>query len=355
MSQNILAKVQRRTNRYQKRASMAARWLSYEMGQTRPWVYPQRMYIESTNVCNLRCVMCPTGRQEIERRKGFMDFDLFTRIVDEMAAHVETTTLHIWGEPLLHPRLLDMIAYCRDHNLRCEISTNATLLDEEKALGIINAGLDKIYLCLDGVTKETYEAVRRRASFETTHRNIRRFLELRKEHGRTRPQVNLQIIQMSKTQAEVDDFVRNWTIEGVDRINVKPFDSWAGQVDEINSLQTENHDGLLPRYACPNLWYHVHIYWDGSLAMCDRDFNVAHPLGNVKEGVMKAWRGALMADLRRRHVQDNLADVSPCNTCKEWAWWKPAPFHAQGNRPDNTSAIEIAPSNGNGQNLGDHS
>ncbi len=338
----LLTKARRRLDHYQHRMNMATRWLSYELGQTRPRIYPHRMYIESTNVCNLRCIMCPTGRHEIERRKGYMDFGLFTRIVDEMAPHVEATTLHIWGEPLLHPRLTDMIAYCREHHLRCEISSNATLLSEDKALGILDAGLDVIYLCLDGVTKETYEAVRRRANFDETQANVRRFLELRNRNGLTRPQVNLQIIQMGKTIPEVTDFVDTWTVDGVDRINVKPFDSWAGQVEEINTLQPAGTNGLPPRYACPNLWYHVHIYWDGSLAMCDRDFNLAYPLGNVNDGVMKAWRGALLAELRRRHVRNDLDGVSPCDSCTEWAWWKPAPFHAQGNRPDDTTALELS-------------
>ena len=80
-----------------------------------------------------RCIMCPTGRKEQVRKKGYMDFELFKSIVDEMAPWVQATTLHIWGEPLMHPKMFDMIEYCRDKGLRSEISTNATLLNEERA------------------------------------------------------------------------------------------------------------------------------------------------------------------------------------------------------------------------------
>ena len=327
----IARKAERKTRRWRRKALQPIKWLAYETGQTR-WVpWPDRMYIESTNLCNLGCIMCPTGRKEISRPKGFMDFDLFRRIVDEMAPHVHATTLHIWGEPLMHPRIFDMIAYCRAKGLRSEISTNSTLLDERKARRILETGLDAIYLCLDGMRPETYESIRLNADYERTNRNIRRFIELKMEGGYRRPYVNLQIIQMQKTATEIEEFVRAWSIPGVDNINVKPFDSWADQDQSISQLRADRPVVPAKRYPCPNLWYHVHIYWDGSLAMCDRDFNVLFPLGNVKDGVMKAWNGPQMQELRRLHLENRLEDVSPCNTCTEWAWWKPTPFQSYGN------------------------
>ena len=87
-----------------------AKWIAYETGQTKFVPPPDRLYIESTNICNLSCIMCPTGRKEQVRKKGYMDFELFKSIVDEMAPHVKATTLHIWGEALLHPQIVEMIA-----------------------------------------------------------------------------------------------------------------------------------------------------------------------------------------------------------------------------------------------------
>ena len=313
-----------------------AKWITYSTGQTR-WVPPpDRLYIESTNICNLSCIMCPTGRKEQVRKKGYMDFELFKDIVDQMAPWVQATTLHIWGEPLLHPRLFDMISYCRAKGLRSEISTNATLLNEERSKQILAAGLDAIYLCLDGMRPETYELIRVNADYEKTNANIRRFIALKQAGGYRDPFVSLQIIEMEKTMGEVNEFVTAWQLLGVDRINVKPFDSWAGQVTDINALRADDGQPKLQRYACPNLWYHTHIYWDGRIAMCDRDFNLAHDLGNVRSAdgvvrVLENWNGPKMQALRRAHVQNQLDQVIPCNTCVEWAWWKPAPFKSHGN------------------------
>ena len=330
----VVKKIERRVQLYRRRAASFAKWLSYTSGRTRLWTHPDRMYLESTNICNLRCVMCPNGLGLLTRAKGFMDYDLFTAIIDEMAPHVQTTTLHIWGEPLLHPRIYDMMAYCRSKGLHSEISTNATLLNEESSRSILDAGLGAIYLCLDGATRETYERVRRRADFEETRENILRFVEMKNERGGG-PRVSVQIINIKPTSAEIERFKEQWTLPGVDRVHIKAFDSWGDQVEQITELRADERGLVLPekRFACPNLWYHVHIYWDGTLVCCDRDYNALNPLGNVKDGVMKAWNGPKMVELRRKHLEGRLDDVPSCGKCVEWAWWRPTPTSSHGNAP----------------------
>ena len=337
MISTLPAKAHRRLRRGLQRTrrslGMAWRYANYGQENPRPWAYPDRMYLESTNVCNLRCIMCPTGCGLTQRKKGYLDYDLFCAIVDEMAPHVSTTTLHIWGEPLLHPRIVDMIAYCHDHGLHAEISTNAVLLTTELGQAILDAGLGAIYLCLDGTTPETYETVRREASFEQTRAHILKFLELRTRGQYESPLTKLQIIELAPTVAQIETFKKEWAVPGVDRINVKAFDSWGDQVDTISSLRAESEPRLPPRYHCPNLWYHVHIYWDGTLVCCDRDFDAAYPLGNVSNGVMKAWLGPEMRRLRMKHLNHDLDDVPSCGQCVEWAWWRPTWTTAQGNVP----------------------
>lgn len=299
--------------------------------------WPDRLYIEITNVCNLDCVMCPTGLHVLERDKGHMKWELFTSVIDEMAPHVKTTTLHIWGEPILHPRLIDMVRYARERGINVSISTNATLLTEEKARGLLDAGLSEIYLCLDGMTAETYEAIRRKADFEVTKANIERFIELREAFEGAGPRTYVQIIEMEPTKEQTEEFRRFWDRPGVDRVNVKAFDSWGNQVKEINQLRRDDEDrvSLKNRYHCPLLWYHCHVYFDGTVTCCDRDYGAKYPLGNVVEsgGVMAVWNGPKMQELRRKHVERDVKDVPPCRACTEWSWWKPGPFTSKGNSP----------------------
>jgi hypothetical protein len=188
---------------------------------------------------------------------------------------------------------------------------------------------------LDGATRETYEQVRCSADYEQTRENILRFVEMKAKCG-VGPRVSLQIIDIKPTSSEVERFKQTWSLPGVDRVHVKAFDSWAGQVDQINELRTDQESLRAPevqRYHCPNLWYHVHIYWDGTLVCCDRDFNALYPLGSVHNGVMQAWNGPRMIELRQKHLLGHLEDVPSCSQCTEWSWWRPTPFSSHGNAP----------------------
>jgi organic radical activating enzyme len=313
---------------------MPRKYVNYALPRTRVRTYPDRLYVESTNECNLKCIMCPNGLGLMERPRGFMEFGLFKKIMDEMAPHVRASTIHIWGEPLLHPRIIEMIHYGKRHGAKLEMSTNATLLDEETAGRLLDSELNMIYLCLDGTTKETYEAIRRKSDYETTVANIQRFIEMKDATGRVLPNVFLQIVEMKPTKAQIEEFKRRWTVPGVTGINVKAFDSWGSQVEEINRLRDDQRRAPATRYHCPNLWYHAHIYWDGTLVCCDRDYDAKYPLGNVAGGVMKAWNGPEMTELRRKHLTGDLADVPSCENCVEWSWWRPGVFKARGNAPE---------------------
>ncbi len=313
------------------------RWSAGKTDLTGAW--PDRLYIEITNACNLDCIMCPTGLHVLERPKGFMDEEYFKRIVKEMAPHVRTTTLHIWGEPLLHPRLVPMIRYAREAGLEVSISTNATLLDETQARAILASGLSEIYLCLDGMDAATYEAIRRKADFVTTVANIERFITLKQQCGGSvaPPRTHVQLIEMAPTREQAERFRSHWSRPGVDRVNVKAFDSWGNQVKEINRLKDPDAAkvSMQGRYHCPLLWYHAHVYVDGTMTCCDRDFGAKYPLGNVFEAgsVMAVWNGARMQELRAKHLRNELSDVAPCRACTEWSWWKPGPFQSHGNAP----------------------
>ncbi len=75
--------------------------------------------------------MCPTGMHIDTRPKGYMEWELYTAIIDEIAPWAEAVFLHSWGEPLLHKRIIEMIRYAKERDVWVETSTNATLVDGE--------------------------------------------------------------------------------------------------------------------------------------------------------------------------------------------------------------------------------
>jgi radical SAM protein with 4Fe4S-binding SPASM domain len=322
--------------RLRQKANMAVKYVSYELELERAPTFPDRVYVESTNVCNLDCIMCPTGLHIDTRPKGYIDWDLYTAIIEEIAPWAEAVVLHSWGEPLLHRRFIEMVRYAKERDVWVETSTNATLLTEEISREILAAGLDRIYLSMDGLTKETYEKVRVKGKFEQVLGNIERFLDLK--HELDSPiEADIQIVRLSETDGEVEEFVRRWTDSRADLINIKELDTWGGQIDDVASLAVEDGGGdegggaaNLVRKPCPNLWYHCHIHWDGTLVSCSRDYDAVTPLGNVRNGgVLKTWHGARMAKMRQWHAEGNFC-AEQCVNCTEWSWWTPVPFYGGG-------------------------
>jgi sulfatase maturation enzyme AslB (radical SAM superfamily) len=87
------------------------RMYGYHHGQVRLRNHPAVFAIESTNHCNLRCVMCPRGEPDImERSLGTMSDGLSQKILDDAKFFTDPCWFHWFGEPLMHPRLFEQIA-----------------------------------------------------------------------------------------------------------------------------------------------------------------------------------------------------------------------------------------------------
>src|SRR3990167_4235710 len=94
---------------------------------------PEGIFVEITNICNLRCEFCPSRFSE--RPKGFMEFKIFQRIVDELKEN-KAKYVNLWmlGEPLLHPQILEFINYVENKGLWAAIITNGTLFNEKREI-----------------------------------------------------------------------------------------------------------------------------------------------------------------------------------------------------------------------------
>ena len=153
--------------------------------------YPIRLWIEPTNDCNYACVMCPNKDLQ---DKGYMEFTLFQKIIDQVKSSTFDINIVHRGESLLHPQIIEMITYAKSHDLYVRMHTNGSLLTEEMAVKILRAGLDQISFSFDGYDKETYEKIRKGGNFDQTFRNIIRFLEIKKEKRSRTPKTAVEVI-----------------------------------------------------------------------------------------------------------------------------------------------------------------
>jgi radical SAM protein with 4Fe4S-binding SPASM domain len=282
----------------------------------RPSPFPTLIDFEVTNHCNLDCIMCP--RDVMTRPKGLMDFEFFKEIIDQIPPHtIEKSWFHLYGEPLMHPQLPEMIQYARAKTKIRElgVSTNCVLLDKEKSRALLETPLDTIVLSIDGATRETYEKIRRNADFDTVLENAARFIEMRQEKGLTRPAAWLQIVEMQENATEIERFREYWEplLGAADQIFVKNYTTFGGQVAD-----RANYYRRMPRtrLPCSFLWDYFVIYWDGRVTPCCFDVNGDLCIGDLRKSTIKEiWSSPELAEFRRIHLRGAYSEMPLCEKC----------------------------------------
>ena len=287
-------------------------YLSYRRKRTRLAHLPVRLWIETTSVCNLRCVMCPNKDLKKED-KGFMDFPLFRKIIDEARRYVFDVNLIHRGEGLLHPEFPRMVRYSHEAGVGTKFHTNATLLDEARSRALIAAGLDQISFSFDGYDRTTYESIRVNADFERTLQNVVRFLEIKRELRSKKPYAILELINFPdaiKTAGpgEKRAFLDRFRGLPLDRVEIKELHNWAGEIPAKKSPKK-----YLP---CTFLWQALVIFWDGSVLPCTQDFHGYYRLGTVREATLEdIWNGDRLVRLREKILRGDIAGLETCSQC----------------------------------------
>jgi len=285
---------------------------SYKRNKVRLPYLPVRLWVEATSVCNLRCVMCPNKDLKKEE-KGFLEFGLFQKIIDEARSFVFDVNLIHRGEGLLHPDFPHLVKYAHEAGITTKFHTNATLLDREKSLELIEAGLDQISFSFDGYDKKTYESIRTNADFEKTIANIVEFLKVKQELKSKTPYAVLEIIDFPDLYKPVDSrskqaFLKNFQGLPLNRFEIKEMHNWAGEIGQTRAKR---------KYSpCTFLWQALVIFWDGSVLPCTQDFHGYYDLGNVQEqSLAQIWNGEKMVRLRQKVLRQDIADLETCSQC----------------------------------------
>ena len=104
----------------------------------------KKAYLEITNVCNLNCSFC----RGTSRQKGFIALEDFRTAAQKLRPHTDYLYLHLMGEPLLHPRLGEILGICAELGFRTVITTNGTLLKEKEELLLSAPALYKVSVSL---------------------------------------------------------------------------------------------------------------------------------------------------------------------------------------------------------------
>lgn len=284
---------------------------------------PVKLWVETSARCNLKCRLC-VNKDMPSDMKGDMDFDLYKKIIDEVKDYIFDINLFHRGEPLIHPRIIEMIKYARKNGIRTCLHTNGTLLVPDISRKLIASGLNLISFSFDGYTKETYEKNRTGATYENTLNNIIDFLKIKKELKSGIPITRLQVMEfdeaISQKQFDVQkkEFIKNFANLPPDEFITRTPHNWGGLLDIAGIANTgKKNTGFI---TCTFPWYALTIFYDGKVYLCPQDFYGELPIGDINNDYLKAiFNNKKIRDIRknfRNKKTDNLNLCSNCDRCR---------------------------------------
>jgi hypothetical protein len=282
--------------------------------------FPLHLDIETTNRCNLKCVMCP---RTIFLQKGLtawsprgvgdMERPMYQDLIDQAAANgAYSVKLNFLGEPLIHPDVVWHVAYAHMKNLYVMMNTNAVALTEKLSASLIEAGVDDVFFSIDGATADAYGRVRVGARLEKVLRNVAGFVRLKERmgavHVQTRASMVLGVDGALDTPDIRQSYERMFMDLGLDGVGF----------GEAYDPLTDYGSGQAPvsGFACDQLFVRMFVLWDGAYTPCcvnaERDYVLGDAAGM---SLAEAWRGRRAQRLRRLHAMDHYFMEPMCRRC----------------------------------------
>ena len=309
--------------------------------------YPTHLTVDVTNICNLKCPLCPTGVGAPGRKKGMMPFTTFKKIIDEVGNYLVSIDLFNWGEPLMNKDVCEMIAYAHERHITTSLSSNFQRFSEAVAEGLISSGLDILILSIDGASQESYEKYRVGGDFGKAIEHISLLVKKKRELKSAHPHICWQFLVMRHNEHEVEAAKKMAAELGVDSITIDhaylpvtpkkeamkwlPLDpkyhrydpaelekKWqalekehdtapesvnrqtAAGTQEIRNENDAGQNDYKRRVNCSWLWTQATINWDGSVAPCCAVYEPSFDFGSISEtSFKKAWNNEKYRASRR--------------------------------------------------------
>ncbi len=282
--------------------------------------FPYLVDIELTNKCNLQCIFC--GQQAMTREKGFMSQEIFKKIIDECALHKTPIRFIRFGEPTLHPKIIEFCQYVKSKGLPLHITTNGLLLNEDKMKALIAAGVDSMIFSFQGATKEQYEIMRQNHQYDRLIANILSLVKLRGD--KPKPYIHISSTVTNESKKEIENFMDYWDniVDGVgigktnlSRLStqqIKSFES-IGKLELLRKQET-----IKKVYSpCTEVYQKLSIDWDGKVTCCCGDFDRFLIVGDVSDSTLsEIWNNRKELKIFRQLLDANAhRSLTLCSTC----------------------------------------
>ncbi|MBT3224981.1 MAG: radical SAM protein [Deltaproteobacteria bacterium] len=292
--------------------------------------------IELTNRCPMRCVMCPRTKN-MKRRQGFMKFELFSRLIDELVQTNEDyinhqpVWLHHFGESLLHPEFGRFIQYAVKKEVVTCLSLNPMMLTHTVSLALLKSKPQILYISLDGHDDTSFQKIRGvKNAYAQSLENLQNFLTLKQSSG-SDCRIVLSMIDFNLNRQSIAQTRSHWeSAPGVDEFLMKSFSTWDGDAADINCLEDDSQKESTVksgRVECNFPWERMTVLWDGEVVPCCNDYDKKLSLGNFNHQTLsEIWNGHEMTKLREEFISGRVTNPL-CHHCEklrlpreQWDW-----------------------------------
>lgn len=305
-----------------------------ELKEALPLRTPYVIHIDPCDTCNFHCKFCPSGNLELMKKTngrghGPIDFNTYCGIIDslkEFPDPVRVIRLYKEGEPLLHPRFAELVSYAKASPKvqRVDTTTNASLLTKDRSLVIIEAGLNRINISVEGINAEQYrEFSGHKMRYEEFVDNIAFFYDNKKQC-----EMNIKINGDILTADQEEEF---YSIFGniTDGISVeRTIDYWPKYKEmKVDYDESVTLLGGTSREVqiCPYVFYEMCINSDGSYSLCRFDWNHAMmmaPHVSAPATPKKIWDSIVLWQfqqqfLRKERLQMTVLSCPKCGILKQ--------------------------------------
>jgi MoaA/NifB/PqqE/SkfB family radical SAM enzyme len=305
-----------------------------------PLSEPFVVFVDPSSVCNLECKFCPTGNRglirSIGRGSGLMDFEMYKKVIADLCEFdnpVKCLRLYKDGEPLLNPRLADMIAYAKEHRcaLQIDTTTNGSLLSPRLNLDLVRSGLDRINISVNGVSEQMYaEFTGHGLQFERFVDNIRHLYNHRGD-----------CVVCIKTVGDimsVEDEERFYDIFGdiADRVFIEHVAPCWPNFD-MGDVEPNSRVGIYGQEigqvdVCPYIFYSTSVNSDGTVSLCFLDWSRELILGELAQrSLREIWDGDDLFHQRKMQLSGRRKDNHVCANCGQLSHGLPDNIDAHAN------------------------
>ena len=302
---------------------------------------PISAHIDISSVCNYKCSFCfqadIKGMKAVGLKRGFMDWSMFTRIVDELSQFpdkVKKIKIGNHGEPSLHPKFVDMVRYAVASNAAevVEVFTNGSKLTPEINQGLAESGLRRINISLEGLSDERYwEVAGVRQNFQEIIDGVADLYERKSRinspltvyvkiadqaHPLKGEETNPYALTEDEKKFFFDTFGPNCDEIFVEKIVPQWSETQLDKQNDVSDTGMYGQEISSWKHVCPFVFMYLHFNCDGTVSPCTLDWPRKVVIGNTNDqSVSDVWNGQSLKDLQLAMLHKKRDCINFCGSC----------------------------------------